>query len=62
MIAVDKKRVEQALEQEHRTSQRQVLLRQLWRLNQLVSETEQASSENVAESPARQAERRDSSG
>ena len=62
MIAVDKERIEQALEKEHRTSERQVLLRQLWRLDQHVSKTEQESSENVAESPSREAEGRALSG
>ncbi len=58
MIAADRKRIELALENEHRTSQRQALLKQLWRLSRLLSQSEQADSENGAQSIDREAESR----
>ena len=51
----DSPNIELALELEHRTTQRQTLLKQLWRLNRYVQEMEQEDEGNVAKRPKREA-------
>jgi hypothetical protein len=52
MIAADRERIELALEKEHRTSQRQALLKQLWRLTQRGSGVEHhGPDEGAAKDP-----------
>jgi hypothetical protein len=53
MIAADKKSIERALKTEHRTSQRQALLKQLWRLNQRAGGAEPVGSNTATDTPRR---------